>query len=731
MKWRLSRRVKLANARISQEDSDRQMRTARQILRRFDHQPGVILADEVGMGKTFVALAVAVSVIEANRGKQPVIVMVPPGVQNKWPREWTFFSQVCLRGDTEIRATSQSINRGGQFLKLLDDPDPRRQHLIFLTHGALTNSLADPYVRLGIIRRALRRPTLKDQCRVFPRWAYNIIPFRDFRDEKLVARLLEKTPRRWRSVYRRLKGRDLDDDPLPEALYSALYKVDLSELIDALKLLPQRSSSHLKARLQHVTRAVRSALNSLWKECLREVDLRLPLLILDEAHHLKNPQTVLSSLFANKQAEEEAELLRGPLGGVFDRMLFLTATPFQLGHHELINVLQRFEGIRWGKNLDRKGYQKKLHKLETALNVAQTAALRLDRVWGKLTQEDFESGDGGRWWEKPDSLPQPARQALRHIEDVEAKIKTAESLLKPWVVRHARPDRDTRRIHRSGRAILGEMEQDLRGLQVRGSAVLPFLLASRAQAIVAAEGHRYSKQTRAYFSEGLVSSFEAYRETRSRREPDKVMDDVLLEDGGELSEQARWYLDKIDQALSSAFDEVSDGHPKIEATVKRALELWREGEKVLVFCFYRSTGRALRNHISQALERELLHRGAEWLQIDASNQERVRRELDLFGERFFDPDSPVTLLARSTVSEIFSAVEIPDEDRIRGVDVVLRFLRTPSFLVRYLQQGVQDREEGLFKAFSVTDQSGRSLRQRSKHSLSSSMSVFPRSETSC
>ncbi len=96
MKWRLSRRVKLANARISKEDSDRQMRTARQILRRFDRQPGVILADEVGMGKTFVALAVAVSVVEANRGKQPVIVMVPPAVQNKWPRDWTFFSQVLL-----------------------------------------------------------------------------------------------------------------------------------------------------------------------------------------------------------------------------------------------------------------------------------------------------------------------------------------------------------------------------------------------------------------------------------------------------------------------------------------------------------------------------------------------------------------------------------------------------------------------------------------------------------
>ena len=30
-----------------------------------------------------------------------------------------------------------------------------------------------------------------------------------------------------------------------------------------------------------------------------------------------------------------------------ERMLFLTATPFQLGHHELCSILSRFDGIHW------------------------------------------------------------------------------------------------------------------------------------------------------------------------------------------------------------------------------------------------------------------------------------------------------------------------------------------------------------------------------------------------
>src|SRR5215831_10285500 len=41
--------------RISAEDATRQEATAHEILQRLARQPGLILADEVGMGKTFVA----------------------------------------------------------------------------------------------------------------------------------------------------------------------------------------------------------------------------------------------------------------------------------------------------------------------------------------------------------------------------------------------------------------------------------------------------------------------------------------------------------------------------------------------------------------------------------------------------------------------------------------------------------------------------------------------------
>ena len=77
--------------RISVEDANRQERTAKDILRRLADQPGVILADKVGMGKTFVALAVAVSVALNNRGRHPVAVMVPSSPKEKRPTDFELF----------------------------------------------------------------------------------------------------------------------------------------------------------------------------------------------------------------------------------------------------------------------------------------------------------------------------------------------------------------------------------------------------------------------------------------------------------------------------------------------------------------------------------------------------------------------------------------------------------------------------------------------------------------
>ena len=239
MRWPLSARVDLRNDRVYAEVADRQTRTAEEILRRLEDRPGVILADEVGMGKTYVALAVAVSVLEATRRKRPVIVMVPPAVADKWPKEWAVFRARCLRPGHDLRSAGP-IRRGSDLLKLLDDPTPARRHIIFLTHGALTSSLTDPFVRLALLRQAtLRRSDLVKRRKAVTRFAGSLLGDSRFADEHLVEALFNAPPAQWLQVWNRWRpGRPLDDDPVPFPLLAALRRVDLTLLRTALAEVP-------------------------------------------------------------------------------------------------------------------------------------------------------------------------------------------------------------------------------------------------------------------------------------------------------------------------------------------------------------------------------------------------------------------------------------------------------------------------------------------------------------
>src|SRR5690606_15460331 len=119
----------------------------------------------------------------------------------------------------------------------------------------------------------------------------------------------------------------------------------------------------------------------------------------------------------------------------------------------------------------------------------------------------------------------------------------ANGKLRPWVIRHTRQDRAHRRSYRPGRSIAGGDPE--RGLPVDGDATLPFLLASRAQAIASLHGGDSEHATRSYFAYGLASSFEAYRDTRNNRiaRLDDVADDSQTT--SPASPQLTWYLNRI------------------------------------------------------------------------------------------------------------------------------------------------------------------------------------------
>ena len=124
--------ITLCTDRVPREDGLRQERTAEEILKRLARQPGVVLADEVGMGKTFVALAVAASILLDRACKGTVIVMVPPSLRDKWPKDWAVFRDKCLQGQAARQFRHEQADSGVEFLRKLNE----KPHLLFLTHGA-------------------------------------------------------------------------------------------------------------------------------------------------------------------------------------------------------------------------------------------------------------------------------------------------------------------------------------------------------------------------------------------------------------------------------------------------------------------------------------------------------------------------------------------------------------------------------------------------------------------
>ncbi|MCB1130701.1 MAG: DEAD/DEAH box helicase family protein, partial [Verrucomicrobiae bacterium] len=681
--------------RISAEDAARQESTAQVILQRLSAQPGLVLADEVGMGKTFVALATALSVTLADRSRRPAVVMIPAALERKWPADFDVFKERCLPKDFRRDLRCASARTAVDFLKALDDPPQRRAAIVFVTHGAMHRSIGDVWVKLALLQRSIhRRRDAAPLRRALVRCLGGLLRMErrvQCADESFWSRLLITPPDQWSSPLKRAGLLEADaDEPVPAAFVKALRRLDrnqLDPLYQTLRGIPMRASAGFEHRVKAARYSLNNVLPEIWGHCLAELRLRLPLLILDEAHHLKNARTRLAGLFENEESREASnEISRGTLRGVFERMIFLTATPFQLGHEELCSVLDRFDGIRWKSAaapvMTQADFAERREELREKLTAAQLATQRLDTVWGRLRADDLSAdgstfNDSAAWWPAaraaPDTLTPAARYVVASFGAAETLMRTAEAALRPWVIRHLRPrlyKGSPRREKLTGAAIITDaaMPGDP-GIEVGGSALVPFLLAARATLC--------APDKRPVFAEGLASSFEAFLETRRLRGAGTDDDDEPPAAAGAPDQAGAWYLRQLAALLPEGPHTRSAAHPKVAATARRAVELWKQGEKVLIFCHYVVTGRVLRQLVSQLMHDEIVRIGSEKMNCPAAE---VPAQIERLGRRFFDSDSPARRACDHAVGQILDSFPLLHEHRRDLLDLYRRYLRTPAFL---------------------------------------------------
>ncbi len=666
-----------------QDDWTRQRRTAVDILQRMQTQEGVILADQVGMGKTYVALIVAVSEILSTPDLGQVVIFVPPAVAAKWVREWNKFNESLLDPGTGIRCVDHPIRSGEDFLKVLDDPPDRRNHIIVVTHTALTTTLKDPFIQLALMHYATRNrhgaAVLRERIAKWSTGRSGLLRNARFTPDR-VGKLLDTAPSNWRDAWRRLTGDELADDPVPEALERVARTLNFDDLKAVIEALPVRSSTDINRRLERARKELARITQTTWKSMISSTELDLPLLIVDEAHRLKNDYTQISRLFAARSDDPDA----GAFADIFRRMLFLTATPFELGHSELINVLSRMDAVRPLDPPPAQPLAERLEALSRVLTTAQASAITFDAAWSRLVASELVAFDDWRADAlTPWGLSAAAREAWEHARLAVQSRHAMHALLRQWVIRH---ERERRRDYHPGRAIIPTEAGTPGGLDISESAVLPFLLAARAQSVALDE----RGLGRTLFAYGIASSYEAFVRLGSSKDDPDLDSDLSAEDRAVdqapmafrsgASDAVNWYRREIDHALADP--DVRDSHPKIQATVEKAAQLWLQGEKCLVFCWFIRTGDAVQRALTKRVD-ALIHERAQTA-LRSGSLEQTTAELDRISERLFRRDTSSYERVREYLAAAIGESSGGHDDVLElVVDAAIRHMRTAGYLVRY------------------------------------------------
>ena len=324
------------------EDAVRQLRTVEVLLERFFNPRSTqrfeiqILADEVGMGKTFVALGLAYSIlahlkqtrIEADLDGcyQRVLVLTPNNraLYRKWIREVSEFKRRCVLPEhqsSDIHFAPMEVNRLDDLAVELRKPGRQRQVIVarmgLFGGDKLLNYDLKRRFTLGVLFRYWgvsfnyeQRQRLLRGASDWPGNPDHLTELTEQEDQRLPF-----TEDQLLGILRSLKTEDRQklDSLLDDCRKIAQpFFRNRAEVFDELGI---------ERKLRDIYRLV----------ALRSIQRDFPLLIVDEAHNWKNGPLAGANGFRDF-SQYIAPHVR--------RALLMTATPFQLRPDEMLEILK-------------------------------------------------------------------------------------------------------------------------------------------------------------------------------------------------------------------------------------------------------------------------------------------------------------------------------------------------------------------------------------------------------
>ncbi len=572
-------------------DYQRQYHTAEAILYRFlshgsERTEMVILADEVGLGKTFVALTVAVSFLDMVRkseapddlpvNKPSVLILTPSNdaLYNKWKRETETFKKDCAGTDgaldwltvdspltgnrsgnvidltNQIRYATKSqpriiIAKMGVFGARLHDTDIWRKRALA---SVFNEFRIDAYSRGHLCRRILGSGSQA-----------NVPELLDLRRSRLLWEDTEIFSADLQKAYERA----LLDRELVTEFQQAIYAEDGDRLTDLLDDL------------------TRLTLVRDWPS--------LPLVVIDEIHNLKN------------EATGTRRKLEKYLEGNACRLLGLSATPFQLHHEELLSVLRLIRIIDLSQER-KESFDEKIKNLEEAMQAARCTGKEFREAWAAIRSVDSSSVN--ETWQRIESAsktdwlqiaqnahpPRLARTFMKAVE-LEDCNRKLEKCLRPFVIRH-RHNREYRRYWVGRNALTASHGATSNfiwapGIEVDGNSELVHYLLMRAVSVAKNE-----KGLPGLGAE-LTGSYRHLVETSA----------TWKRFGSTRNSMLPAYKEVLESCIARR--ESDQTHPKIQATVERSIKAFEKGQKSLIFCVYVKTAEAIRDELERRVRETL------------------------------------------------------------------------------------------------------------------------------
>jgi hypothetical protein len=586
-------------------DAARQMATVDALMQRFfdkneSHRHEVqLLADEVGMGKTFVALGLAWAILHRMKTGtaspdladcQPRVLVLTPAndtLFRKWREEVGEFVKRCVpqKHREMLRFKPEAVTRLDELVEELRKPGKQSQIIIAKLSVFRGGKLENYQLKRRLLLAAL-----------FRHWGPG------FRHDAR-ERLLKGAPDDWPRDSRELEiFTPEEEERLPFDFDTMRNLLTDCDEVSALQRMCRELAEPNRRDRKAGFGAVETKLNALYRRlCLQSLKRALPLIIVDEAHHWKNGKNGFTEV-----KEHLCPMAR--------RLLLLTATPFQLRPDEMLNVLAVADKLEpcctkaASKERQQALLEQREHRLKPALLAAERASQMFSRKWAGLPRSVSAEQIDEAWRRinkqsrttdataalHPDV--RPFMQAALELFAANEQLSKAQGRI---VIRHRRTtnhrlvlagDEFTTAAHDRSPRPDQHVLHAAPGLDATGDAELPLYLLMRCVSLMK-EGKGKSS-----LGANLTGCYSTLHASQEGRELERLL---------RGSQEGLRYL-KMLRGLVRKQDDPQ--HPKVKALATFAMQCWHAGEKVLIFCTRVHTAERLHAILRGQVKRELATR---------------------------------------------------------------------------------------------------------------------------